>query len=172
MKENIFNKFNFKANSDASRNSIGLKTYYLVADKGLPNSNYIITPYSEEGLILTTQQRSFNYFISQYRVVAEICIGMLKLRFLILKERVNSTYPEAADDYIRACISLHNFSILNKDLLYRHDLDIDNVEENSCECSFCTPDNDNDSLFNYNSMEEYKSARRKLYDYFIEHHYH
>ena len=168
--KDIFNKFNISTMSQDFNNSVGLSTYFIVADKGLAVSNFIITPFDERGRVLSTQQHSFNYYLSKFRSLAEITIGMLKLRFLILKERVNSTKPDNADRYIRACIALHNFSIANGDLIYQKDLDENDMVP--CRCEFCT---NNQERKNTQQVEDldvfgYKNARNKLFDYYKKHH--
>lgn len=124
---------------------------------------------------MTTQQVRFNHYFSRFRALAEITIGMLKLRFLILKERVNSTRDDGADEYIRACIALHNFSILNGDLIYHRDLD--EVDVRQCQCSFCVKGEESESskldgiigIGSDGEEEDYMTARERLYSYFLAH---
>ncbi len=98
---------------------------------------------------------------------------MLKLRFIILKERVNSTYADNADKYIRACICLHNYAILNNDLIYNADLDIDE-DELPCQCRFCKYNSFDLSgiVLNdeYQTEQRYLASREKLFTYFINNH--
>lgn len=81
------------------------------------------------------------------------------MRFRILKERLNSTSADAADKYVRTCIALHNFSIINGDLIYRQDIEIvfnDSNLTSECSCDRCTSD-----LENVESVQ-YRNARDKL----------
>ena len=52
---NVFS--NFKLGEDDLDNSIGLKSYFIAADKGLKSGNFIITPYDERHRVLSTQQK-------------------------------------------------------------------------------------------------------------------
>ena len=108
----IRNSFdNFALNNDDRTNALGLRSYYIVADKGIQNGSSIITPYDERFRVLSAQQKGFNYWICKFKVLSEICIGMLKLRFLVLKERLRTKDHLACDEIIHTCIALHNYSI-------------------------------------------------------------
>ena len=156
----MFTNFSIDQNSSDNENTLGLSSYFIVADKGLANSNFVITPFDERGRLLSSQQHSFNYYLSKFRVRAEMTIGMLKLRFRILKERINSTNSQNADKYIRCCIALHNFSIEHGDLVYRSDLDEDEAAE--CNFRFCVEQEDPNADPTI-IEDDYKSARDKLY---------
>ena len=160
--DKIFELFNVDPTSADSRNALGLETYFIVADKGLKNTNFIITPFDERGRLLSHQQHSFNYYLSRYRVRAEMTIGMLKLRFQILKERLNATTSETADRYVRCCIALHNYSIEHGDLLYRCDLD------SHIQSVFDADIIETDDVNDIDTDDGYLSSRDKLYKYFKE----
>ena len=155
----MFKLFKVGAQSVDIENDVGLETYFIVADKGLKNSNFIITPFDERGRLLSHQQHSFNYYLSRYRVRAEMTIGMLRLRFQILKERINSTCSDTTDRYIRCCIALHNFSIKHGDLIYRCDV------EDSISAANLPIQHERDVI----NSEGYLNSRDKLYKYFKEH---
>ncbi len=73
-----YDRFKFGLMDRNIDNPINLSTYYIIADKGLRNSNYIMTPYSEAGRNLSKQQKMFNYWLTRFRSTAEITIGLFK----------------------------------------------------------------------------------------------
>ena len=84
-------------------------------DGAYPNSNIFVTPFRQDAH-LNAQRRQFNNKLSSCRQVVERAIGLLKGRGWHLK----CIYCDSADlvvDYIAAACVLHNFCIMNNDII-------------------------------------------------------
>ena len=102
--------------------------YFLISDKGLPNTDYIVTPFVDDGS-LSYQQHKFNYLLQRCRQIVERVNMFLKLRFQSIKETIQSVTEEKADQIVAACIALHNYSILNGDLeAYSEVIDVEDLD--------------------------------------------
>jgi len=95
---------------------------YLIADSAYPIST--VTLCSFTGTNLTQDETDFNTCIAHVRACNEHTIGMLKRRFMSLRELPilvrEHTYEkdmERAQDWVVACAILHNFLIEQKELL-------------------------------------------------------
>lgn len=65
---------NFQMHEDDINNNLGLSTYFMLSDKGLQLSNYVIVPYDLKGKkVLSTQQKRFNHYICNFRQMSEAC---------------------------------------------------------------------------------------------------
>lgn len=89
---------------------------YLLADSGYTVCDFVIPCLKRcRGHSLRQDQDAFNKEISFIRVTIEHCIGMVKGRFQSLKElRLvidDAISAERANQWIRACLILHNFLI-------------------------------------------------------------
>ncbi|XP_066585431.1 putative nuclease HARBI1 [Prorops nasuta] len=90
-------------------------------DSAYPLSNYLLTPYRDNGH-LNDMQHNYNTKLSKTRVVIERAFGMLKGRFRKLKF-VYVKNTEMIPLLVLACCVLHNFCIDNDDIY-----DFDNYE--------------------------------------------
>lgn len=106
---------------------------HIMGDNAYPNSNFVITPFRDNGH-LTSQQISFNIRLSSVRQVIERAFGRLKGKFRKLK-MLDVTTVEHANLIIAACCVLHNFT-LNENIAHAYDGadddgDDDNVDGDS-----------------------------------------
>lgn len=90
--------------------------YYLISDKGIPNSDYIVTPFPDNGK-LTTQQLKFNHYLQSARSIIERVNGILKQRYQILNGTMVAVHELKAKQIIKACIALYNDEIKRGDLV-------------------------------------------------------
>nr|XP_012224230.1 PREDICTED: putative nuclease HARBI1 [Linepithema humile] len=103
--------------------------YHLLADSAYPLSNYILTPYRDNGH-LTNVQRRFNTKLSKTRVVIERAFGTLKGRFRKLRY-IYMYNTEMIPLVILTCCILHNICIENEDALIDDDaLDAIEMQDN------------------------------------------
>ena len=93
--------------------------WQLIGDAAFPSS------YNNQGAVFlipftradlrdpdTREDRdSFNYYLSQIRIVIECCFGMLVNKFRILSRSLETTNLSRAVLTFRACCALHNFVI-------------------------------------------------------------
>jgi len=99
--------------------------YHLLADSAYPLSNYILTPYRDNGH-LTNVQRRYNTKLSKTRVVIERAFGTLKGRFRKLKY-IYMYNTEMIPLVILTCCILHNICIDNEDA-FINDNEFDEIE--------------------------------------------
>lgn len=103
--------------------------YHLLADSAYPLSNYMLTPYRDNGH-LTNVQRRFNTKLSKTRVVIERAFGTLKGRFRKLKY-IYMYNTEMIPLVILTCCILHNICIENEDAFIDDDaFDAIEIEDN------------------------------------------
>lgn len=87
--------------------------YHLVADSAYPLSNYMLTPFRDNGH-LNDRQINFNTKHSKTRIVIERAFGMLKGRFRKLKYIYMYNTEMIPLVILTSCI-LHNICIGNED---------------------------------------------------------
>ena len=80
--------------------------FVIVADDAFPLRDYIMKPYSQNGL--TVDKRVFNYRLSHARRVVENAFGILANRFRVFMTPMNLG-PEKVETITLACCILHNF---------------------------------------------------------------
>jgi len=102
--------------------------YHLLADSAYPLSNYMLTPYRDNGHLTNVQSR-FNTIHSRTRVVIERAFGMLKGRFRKLKY-IYMYNTEMIPLVIFACCILHNICIENEDAFIDDAFDAIEMENN------------------------------------------
>ncbi|XP_017469591.1 PREDICTED: uncharacterized protein LOC108361483 [Rhagoletis zephyria] len=103
--------------------------YYLLGDSAYPCTQYVITPYKDNGH-LTAAQKNFNVKLSSGRVAIEHTFGILKQRFRQLyycKLRGSRKLCH----FIRACCVLHNIAN-ESDLEFSPEVLIEERAENEC----------------------------------------
>lgn len=88
---------------------------HLIGDLAYPLSKNLLVGFKDNGH-LTERQRLFNRKLSEARVVVENAFGLLKCRFRRLKFTETVKLELLSLLIVSACI-LHNFCILNNDLL-------------------------------------------------------
>ena len=101
-------------------------SFYFVGDSAYPLSNYMITPFKDNGR-LTRPQRNFNCRVSSVRQTVERAIGHMKGRFRRLKALDCKNLEDVCYLVTSAC-ALHNLCILTDDYLMEDcepDLDVD-----------------------------------------------
>ena len=113
-----------------------LERYYLV-DKGYPNREGFMVPYSRERyhqqeFVRTAPKnirQGFNRLHSSLRSTIERCFGVLKKRWQILKF-MPSYSVEKQIDIITSCFALHNYILHHKrnDLILLEDLDDEDLQ--------------------------------------------
>ncbi|XP_017471897.1 PREDICTED: putative nuclease HARBI1 isoform X1 [Rhagoletis zephyria] len=82
--------------------------YYLLGDSAYPCSEYLMTPYKDNGH-LTRQQKYYNSKLSKGRVAIEHSFGLLKQRFRQLYYCKLRGIKKLCH-FIRACCVLHNLA--------------------------------------------------------------
>ena len=85
--------------------------YHLLGDSAYPLSDYLLTPFKDNGH-LSELQKKYNYVHSSSRVCVENAIGLLKGKFRRLKY-LDMLKVTEIPYVIFACCVLHNFIILN-----------------------------------------------------------
>ncbi|XP_036329506.1 putative nuclease HARBI1 [Rhagoletis pomonella] len=96
-------------NSPVFRNlSLLCGDYYILGDSAYPCSDYIITPFKDNGH-LTRDQKYFNIQLSKGRVVVENSFGILKQRFRQLYYCKLRGMKKLCH-FIGACCVLHNIA--------------------------------------------------------------
>ena len=80
--------------------------FVFVADDAFPLKDYMLKPYSQNGL--TPERRIFNYRLSRDRRVVENAFGILANRFRVFITPINLA-PEKVEIITLACCILHNF---------------------------------------------------------------
>ena len=80
--------------------------FVIVADDAFPLKQYLMKPYSQQGL--TPEKRVFNYRLSRARRVVENAFGILANRFRVFMTPMNLS-PEKVEIITLACCVLHNF---------------------------------------------------------------
>jgi hypothetical protein len=88
-------------------------SYFLLGDSAYPCTNWLVTPFKDNGA-LTRLQKLFNYKHSATRMVVEHTYGLLKGRFRRLLHLDNLSLKFCVK-CIMACCILHNICIKEKD---------------------------------------------------------
>ena len=102
--------------------------YYVLSDKGIPNSDYVITPFADNGM-LTDKQKTFNNYIQSGRSVIERVNGIIKQRYQIIEGTMKACSEKKAKEIIKACIALYNDEIVRGDLiLYREKIELNETD--------------------------------------------
>ena len=83
--------------------------HYAVADAAYTLSECILIPFTGADR-LDPAQDSFNYYLSQLRICAEMAFGRLVNIFQILSEKINGSLDQVTR-VLMACARLHNFII-------------------------------------------------------------
>lgn len=91
------------------------RNYHILGDGGYPLRKWLLTPYRDNGH-LTPEQKKYNTYHSSNRVVIERAFALLKGRFRRL-HYLDTASISTAVDIIVACCVLHNFCILEYDVL-------------------------------------------------------
>lgn len=105
----------YKKIENEGSNELFYNTYYLLGDSAYPNRSWLISPYKNYGN-LSVRKKKWNFYYSQTRVVIEHSFGLLKGRWRRLLY-LNVTNVERAPYIILACCVLHNFCLINSDIL-------------------------------------------------------
>lgn len=109
---NLYNQLNTKLfNSNRVTHN-----YYVISDKGIPNTDFIVTPFVDDGN-LSAQQIRFNNKLQSARQIVERTDMFLKLRYQAIRETITAVREDKAIQMVTACIGLHNFSIISGILL-------------------------------------------------------
>jgi DDE superfamily endonuclease len=108
---------------------------YLLGDSAFENSLFMVSSYKcPKGMELGRQEESFNRALSKPRISAEHTIGMLKGRFLFLRQ---IRMPITEDNkslkkvlmYIDTCVILHNLLVKQKDPVLPDWFDREDLED-------------------------------------------
>lgn len=89
--------------------------FHLLGDSAYPLSNYLITPFRDNGH-LTGFEKMFNSAHSSTRVEIERAFGLLKGKFRKLK-LLDMTNVEAIPGVVVTCCALHNFILKNEHII-------------------------------------------------------
>ncbi|CAL1682526.1 unnamed protein product [Lasius platythorax] len=104
---------------------------HLIGDAAYTISKTLLVPYKDNGQ-LTVRNKNYNYCLSSTRMVVERCIGLLKVRFRILLDKLPMKRTDLIPKYIMACCVLHNICILKNDMI-EIPLLVEDVTENITE---------------------------------------
>lgn len=105
---------------------------WLAADSTYKLSTTIITSFRSNSTETESVKARFNKLHSKYRVRIELCFGVLKERFGILKELrlrlINEESSTYACQWVTVCCILHNFIIVNSGNLLDFGYNVDPEE--------------------------------------------
>ncbi|XP_066596095.1 putative nuclease HARBI1 [Prorops nasuta] len=105
----VWNQCHIKALIDANMERYFPQNTHLIGDSAYPLSNYLLTPYRDNGH-LNDIQRNYNTRLSRTRIIIERTFGLLKARF----RKLHFMYLYNTDLIpliILACCILHNICI-------------------------------------------------------------
>ena len=108
----------------------------ILGDPAYPLLLCIMMPFVDHGGV-TTQQKTFNYYLSRARIVVENAFGRLKGCWKCLLKR-NGTITEDMPTVISACCVLHNICEMHRDYFNRESLH-DMVAEPTQPSALSTP---------------------------------
>lgn len=89
---------------------------HLLGDAAYTLQKNVMVPFSDNGH-LTRRQIQFNNRLSSARMMVERSIGLLKGRWRYLLDKLPMTKLNLIPYYIISCCVLHNFCLLNNDLI-------------------------------------------------------
>lgn len=95
--------------------------YFLLGDSAYPNTDWLITPFKDNGF-LSEEQKVFNIKFSSKRIVVEHAFGLLKSRFRRIRCLENFDLQLCSKIIMGACV-LHNICLNENDYL-------ENIETN------------------------------------------
>lgn len=91
---------------------------HLLGDAAYTLQRHVMVPYRDNGH-LTVEQDYFNYILSSSRMIVERAIGLLKLRWRYLLDKLPMTRTGIIPYYILCCCVLHNICLkLDDDFEY------------------------------------------------------
>ncbi|XP_066600749.1 putative nuclease HARBI1 [Prorops nasuta] len=99
---NLLNEENFPNNS------------HLLGDAAYTINKYILTPFKDYGN-LNGSEVAYNNRHSSARMMIERAIGLLKIRFRSILDKLRMTRTKLISKYIIACCIMHNICILQRD---------------------------------------------------------
>lgn len=106
-------------------------TSHILGDSAYKCSNYVITPYRDDGN-LSRKERQFNYKHSSTKACIEECFSLLKGRFRVLKY-INVYNIKMIPKIITACCVLHNICIARDDKPDDCQVDDESIQFNICD---------------------------------------
>ncbi|KAG5879793.1 hypothetical protein JTB14_027201 [Gonioctena quinquepunctata] len=86
--------------------------YYIVADSAYPSSNWVITPFRNNGH-LDPIQVYFNTTVSKTRVKSENSFALLEGRFRRLRDYLDRNNIQDICETVVACCTLHNICLFH-----------------------------------------------------------
>jgi len=100
---------------------------HIIGDAVYSIQKHVLVPFKYNGH-LTARQKNYNFCLSSACIIVEQSIGLLKLRFRSLLDKLPMTRIDLIPRYIIACCVLHNICLIKKDFI---DLPLAvNVQEN------------------------------------------
>ncbi|XP_066590835.1 putative nuclease HARBI1 [Prorops nasuta] len=87
---------------------------HLLGDAAYTINKYILTPFKDYGN-LNSSQVAYNNRHSSARMMIERAIGLLKIRFRSILDKLRMTRTKLISKYIIACCIMHNICILQRD---------------------------------------------------------
>lgn len=100
---------------DSGINKCQQGRFHILGDAAYPLSNWLLTPYRNNGN-LTIQQTRYNTALSRRRQVIERAFGMLKRRFRRLNTGVDLILMSEINKLVLVACILHNVCILQNDI--------------------------------------------------------
>jgi len=100
----------------------------LLGDNGYPLRPYLLVPFKH---CRSQPEKDYNDAQKKTRVRVEHTIGILKSRFQILKDGVNTQNPEFVVLITQSCIVLHNMAVQLRDFIEIGEQDAQNTQVNT-----------------------------------------
>lgn len=89
---------------------------HLLGDAAYTIQKNVMVPFYDNGH-LTREQKTFNNYLSSARITVERAIGLLKVRWRYLLDKLPMTRTALIPYYIVSCCVLHNICLLNNDAI-------------------------------------------------------
>lgn len=87
---------------------------HLIADSAYTLQQHVMVPFRDDGH-LTIEQIHFNKVLSRTRMIVERSIGLLKLRWRCLLNKLDMRRTDLIPYYVLACCILHNICLKEGD---------------------------------------------------------
>lgn len=100
---------------------------HLIGDAAYGIHKHLLVPFKDNGH-LTVRQKNFNFCISSTRMGVERSLGVWKIRFRSVLDRLPMTRTDLIPEYIIACCVMHNLCIARNDLFDDEIIDFEPID--------------------------------------------